>query len=277
MRSMLWAAALSFLLVGCDQLTVPDQDVLLTPQGERLVSPCQMLPVMPLQQAGLPGTFELLVWNIYKLQRPGWQAELLRQPVDLLLLQEAMNRPSLTQTLTQHGYQWQQVYAFAYRQGIAGVMTAAQVPELFSCALRYPEPVFRLPKSSLVSLYALEGSRYPLLVINLHAINFDLGTASYQVQMQPLWRLTRRYPGPVLFAGDFNSWGEQRSRLLQARMAKQKFQMAQFAPDARRRAAGWPLDQVFYRGLQLEQASAAPSAGSDHSPLRLRFRVPSQS
>ncbi|WP_409420451.1 endonuclease/exonuclease/phosphatase family protein [Pseudaeromonas sp. ZJS20] len=261
------------LLMGCDELSVTSPPVLLTPQGERLLTPCTLLPVLPVQQAGLPRQFDLLVWNLYKLQRPGWQDALVSAPADLMLLQEAVDAPPFTQLLGEQGYAWQQVAAFTYEGRTAGVMTAAHTPELFSCPLAYPEPVFRLPKTALVSLYALEGSRYPLLVINLHGVNFDLGTASYEEQLAPLLKLSRRYPGPVLFAGDFNSWSERRSRLLQSRMARQQFLSAHFSPDQRRRIGEWPLDQVFYRGLILEQASAEPSAASDHNPLRLRFRL----
>lgn len=261
------------LLTGCDQLSVTGSPVLLTPQGERLVTPCSRLPVLPVRQAGLPRQFDLLVWNLYKLQRPGWTEALASEQADLMLFQEAVDASSFTRLLSDQGYAWQQVAAFTYEGRTAGVMTAAHMPELFSCPLTYPEPVFRLPKSALVSLYALEGSRYPLLVLNLHGVNFDLGTASYEEQLMPLLKLSRRYPGPVLFAGDFNSWSERRSRLLQAWMAKQRLKPARFTPDERHRVGDWPLDQVFYRGLILEQASAEPNTASDHNPLRLRFRL----
>ncbi|GAA4496521.1 endonuclease/exonuclease/phosphatase family protein [Pseudaeromonas paramecii] len=261
------------LLLGCDELSVTSPPVLLTAQGERLATPCGRLPVLPVQQAGLPQQFDLLVWNLYKLQRPGWADTLAEVPADLLLFQESVDAPSFTRRLTEQGYAWQQVAAFTYQGRTAGVMTAARTPELFSCPLAYPEPVFRLPKSALVSLYALEGSRYPLLVVNLHGVNFDLGTASYEEQLAPLLKLARRYPGPVLFGGDFNSWSERRSRLLQQRMARQQLLPAHFNPDQRLRIGDWPLDQVFYRGLVLLQASATPNPASDHNPLRLRFRL----
>lgn len=261
------------LLLGCDELSVTSPPVLLTAQGERLSPPCARLPVLPVQQAGLPRQFDLLVWNLYKLQRPGWADALAEVPADLLLFQESVDAPPFIRWLTEQGYAWQQVGAFTYQGRTAGVMTAARTPELFSCPLAHPEPVLRLPKTALVSLYALEGSRYPLLVVNLHGLNFDLGTASYEEQLAPLWKLTRRYPGPVLFAGDFNSWGERRSLLLQQRMARQRLVPAHFTPDQRLHVGGWPLDQVFYRGLILEQASSEASLASDHHPLRLRFRL----
>lgn len=56
-------------------------------------------------------------------------------------------------------------------------------------------------------------------------------------------------------------------------MARQRLKPARFTPDERHRVGDWPLDQVFYRGLILEQASAESNPVSDHNPLRLRFRL----
>ena len=45
-----------------------------------------------------------------------------------------------------------------------------------------------------------------------------------------------------------------------------------FTDDHRRRAFGRPLDFVFYRGLNVTEASVLVTRASDHNPLLVEFR-----
>lgn len=44
-----------------------------------------------------------------------------------------------------------------------------------------------------------------------------------------------------------------------------------FTDDQRRRAFGRPLDFVFYRGLNVSEASVLVTRASDHNPLLVEF------
>jgi len=260
------------LLGGCFE--IPSQEILNTDQGERLIDSCERVPVTKtVGEQKLPSSFEVLVWNIYKIQRPTWQASLepLLDGSGLLLLQEAVDKPQLTAVLARHHLQWQQITAFRYQGSSAGVLTAAAIPDVYACAFRYPEPGIRIPKSSLISLYPLEESPYPLMVINVHAINFEPGIAGYREQMQRLFGFTRRYPGPVLLAGDLNVWNDKRADVLAQDLRTYRLTAATLQPDERVQVAGQPLDRVYFRGLQLEWGTSTQSRGSDHNPIRLRF------
>lgn len=261
------------LLAGC--LDIPNAEVIETRAGTHLGESCRQIPKRDGFPRGLPTEFNTLVWNVYKLQAENWQPELnrLSQGADLLLLQEALDKPALIQLLDRFDWRWQQVVAFRYQERAAGVMNAAKVEPVYNCSLRSVEPASRIPKSAMLELYPLQGSRYPLMVVNIHAINFELGMAAYQQQVAQLAKLTDSYPGPVLFAGDFNAWSDKRTAMIQQIMQQARLKEAAFSPDVRLRFAGWPLDHVFYRGLELVSASTQSSDGSDHNPLLLRFRA----
>ncbi len=262
------------LLTAC--LEIPSEEVIYSQQGEQLVDRCSHVPVRQGFAGGLPADFQVLVWNLQKLQAPSWQRELSRwgESSELLLLQESQDAPALAAWLAERQFKWQQVAAFRFKERASGVLNGATVEQVYSCSVRTPEPSTRLPKSSLLSLYPLQGSRYPLMVINVHSVNFELGMASYKQQLTQLAKLTRKYQGPVIVAGDFNTWGDKRRVLLESTMARYQLQPVNFEPDERTRVAGLPLDHLFYRGLSVTQAEAVASDGSDHNPLRVGFHYP---
>ncbi|GHY80674.1 hypothetical protein VCSRO169_1785 [Vibrio cholerae] len=131
----------------------------------------------------------------------------------------------------------------------------------------------RLPKSAIYARYRLSDGQ-ELVVVNLHAVNFTYGTQEYRQQLTALLDELRDFTGPVIVAGDFNSWSEARMALLSTQLASVGLQEVRFSPDNRTTFInGLPLDHVFYRGLQLEKAEAPISDASDHNPLLVRFRL----
>lgn len=262
------------LLAGC--LEIPSQETLSTNVGTRLVDRCPaQIPATRQQVGGLKSDFRLTTWNLNKFQRANWQSELRSrvQQSDLLLLQEAVERPTLTQLLQQFHFSWQQIQAFKLEGEAIGVLNAAAVPALYNCSLRELEPVSRLPKSALLTLYPLEKSSYPLLVINVHGINFELGIAAYRRQMGRLFALAKGYPGPVVLAGDFATWGNKRSHYLLTLAKQSGFSEAIPSPDRRVFMISQPVDHIFYRKLQLNSVDNKETNTSDHNPIWADFSV----
>lgn len=269
-------AACFFAVILSVRLEVPVQLEVQEPSGLKLVDQCpRQVPVLQEQGNGLPEQFKVTSWNIYKLQRPHAMSEITKtaSQSDLVIFQEATDEPAFQMGLLQHQLQWQQVSAFRFNGRTAGVMTAARQPSLYNCVVRTPEPFFRLPKSVLISLYSLTGSSYPLLVINVHAVNFEPGVAAYRKQLLPLFKLIKRYPGPVVLAGDFNSWGNKRDYMLRDWSNRFGLREAVPTPDERRRFLGTALDHVFYRGLELVISASPKSTASDHNPVYAEFRT----
>jgi endonuclease/exonuclease/phosphatase (EEP) superfamily protein YafD len=284
-RASVWVVlALVFTVVGC--VAVPVSDQLIVSSGElapRLEdascsSVWQAYPGGSAETPALnPAGFNLMAWNVFKQREGHWSEDYLRlsRGQDILLLQEARLTPSLRALLGQSGYRWSMTHAFDYQGTANGVLTAGRSPASGTCLSRRTEPLIRIPKSALLTRYPLEGSSEALLVANLHGINFTLGTAPYRAQLEALERAMDGHTGPMILAGDFNDWSTGRSAIVSLVAQRLDLVPVQFTGDARSRYWGRPVDHVFYRGLEVVQARTVKVTSSDHSPVLVRFRLPS--
>lgn len=212
------------------------------------------------------------VWNIYKQQLEGWEEELnaLADDNSIILLQEAQARPQLLSYVEDNGWHSNQAYAFAINGEIAGVMTLSDaIPEKV-CAFTKVEPYLRLPKSALYSAYKLSSGEV-LSVINLHSINFTYGVQEYVEQLDALVEGVSELKGPLIIAGDFNTWSNERLDVVKQKLEAIGLQEAQFQPDNRLKVFSHPLDHLFYRGLKLTGAETQDTKASDHAVLEAQF------
>nr|WP_074022921.1 endonuclease/exonuclease/phosphatase family protein [Xenorhabdus eapokensis] len=214
------------------------------------------------------------IWNIYKQQRPSWQHVLasLIEKSDLVLLQEAQTTPALLKFITDSGLVADQVPAFAIPQHPSGVMTLASSSPIYCYPLREKEPIFRLSKSSLITIYPLPDKRQ-LMVINVHAINFSLGVDVYSRQLNNIGIHINLHNGPVIFAGDFNAWSRQRLKILERFAHRMHLKEVYFNDDHRTIVFGKPLDFIFYRELKVSRATVVMTGASDHNPLMVNFSL----
>lgn len=214
----------------------------------------------------------VLVWNIFKQQRAEWLSVLQNFGKDahLVLLQEAQTTPELVKFATTNYLAADQVPAFVLPQHPSGVMTLSSAHPIYCCPLREREPILRLAKSALVTVYPLPDLRN-LMVVNVHAVNFSLGVDVYSKQLLPIGDQIMRHAGPVIMAGDFNAWSRPRMKALYRFTREMSLRQVRFTDDNRRRAFGRPLDFVFYRGLNVQEASVLVTRASDHNPLLVEF------
>ena len=168
---------------------------------------------------------------------------------------------------------WHLNTAFYYDGYETGVMTASRLNAGHHCALRTAEPLIRLPKTTLISSYALQGMSQRLLVANIHGINFSLGLESYQMQMQALEEILAEHDGPVVLAGDFNNWSDERTRVLLEMMARLSLEQLAYRNHNRTLVLGSAIDHVFYRGLAPVNNHTWQVTSSDHNPITATFRV----
>ncbi|QIL84920.1 endonuclease/exonuclease/phosphatase family protein [Vibrio sp. HDW18] len=255
--------------------TIPNQPELLVIQRDQISESLHCYQDVQQHSLDQQGQLNLLVWNIYKQNRPDWSTELSALSVDrqLLLLQEANLSPAFEQWIRQHDWAGTQTRAFTVFGEAAGVINLAQVMPSLACAYTQQEPWLRLPKSAIYARYPLSNQQQ-LAVVNLHAVNFSYGTKEYQQQLGTLLKLLEAWSGPMIVAGDFNSWSEARMALLDAKLAALGLQAVAFTPDHRSQFInGLALDHIFYRGLVLENAQAPKSGASDHNPLLVSFRL----
>lgn len=217
----------------------------------------------------------ILVWNIFKQKREN-SIRLLEQYVDdtsLILLQEAQTNARLINFVTQYKKIADQVPAYAFNNLYAGVMTISDTYPLCSLPFKAKEPLIRVPKSALITKYQLNDQQQILLVANIHAINFSFGVKIYNQQIKMLYSQMLNHQGPVILAGDFNSWSRQRLNLVYQLIRKLGLKPVNFATDMRKTFLGRPLDFVFYRGLKVADAEIIHTDSSDHNPLLVNFMV----
>lgn len=230
----------------------------------------QMLPV----GEPLPGSriLRVMVWNIYKQQRSNWLSVLqgVGRDAQLVLLQEAQTTPELVRFATSHYLAADQVPAFIFPHHPSGVMTLSAAHPVYCCPLREREPLLRLAKSALVTIYPIQYEQL-LMVVNIHAVNFSLGIDVYSKQLDPIGGQILNHTGPVIMAGDFNAWSRQRMLALYKFAERMGLGEVRFVDDQRRRAFGRPLDFVFYRDMNVSKASVLVTEASDHNPLLVEF------
>ncbi|WMN86661.1 endonuclease/exonuclease/phosphatase family protein [Vibrio parahaemolyticus] len=255
--------------------TVPDHPQIITQTGDEITEDIQCIEFSDSQVLDDQGELNVLIWNIYKQGKDNWQSALNALSTDkqLLLLQEASMTDPFKQWLVDGDWMSNQVSAFKALGSGAGVINIAQRLPQKACAYTSTEPWLRLPKSALYSQYRLSNGS-TLAVVNIHAINFTVGTEEYHSQIAALEELLTQHSGPILFAGDFNSWNEYRLEAMKQALQKANLKEVSFSPDHRTQfITGQRLDHVFYRGLVLKNAKAPQSDASDHNPLLVSFTL----
>lgn len=229
---------------------------------------------------------DVLVWNIEKARRAAWKPEFeaLARGQELVLLQEAYTAPRMIEPLAARSeLQWSMGPSFVLtrRPGepvtgvVVGSAAAALDREVFVSL--GTEPLVGTPKAALAVTYALEGSAEPLLVVDIHGINFRRAHV-LAAQLEALEPVIAAHRGPVIFAGDLNTHHRPRMAAVEAFAARLRLESVfdnrrscrRSAGDGRRRFGGWPLDHVYVRGLVVEAVRVESARGSDHDPILVR-------
>lgn len=237
-----------------------------------------------------PGASLCIVsWNVHKLLHDGIHDELedmrdLMDP-DLLLLQEARCDMPVPFGLGGH-------HARSFRSGLAnrseeGVMTLSRVEATHAQRVRSSErELFVLtPKAALVSLFPVADGRQ-LCVINVHGLNFDPTGGQLARQLEALSQRVAGFDGPLIIAGDFNTWNESRmSAVMSVAAALDVTEVKPPYPGGKTgdlpsgavsRALGFNpemhLDRIFVRGFRAESVSwMMEYKASDHVPILARL------
>ncbi|MGO3300606.1 MAG: endonuclease/exonuclease/phosphatase family protein [Pseudoalteromonas sp.] len=212
----------------------------------------------------LPKQLHLLSWNIYKAQNQGLYEDLneLNQQADIVFLQEAIE----TEKLKNLKPFWR--FSKGYKNGDmqSGVMTLSRWPATVHCTLTDIEPWLRSPKATNIVQYALPNQQQ-LLSINLHGINFTLGTDDFNHQLQNTAAIMKNHTGPIIFAGDLNAWSDDRQALIIKTLSNLGLSEAIYLDDKRTKTFGLALDQVWTRDVTIDTTQVKEVTSSDHNPI----------
>ncbi len=224
--------------------------------------------------SALGNELEIISWNIQKASSPSWQNDLasLTDSANLVFIQEAVLEADYSESIPVDTHR---EFAPGYRRGElqTGVMTVSKTNPTVTCDLSINEPWLRTPKATSISQYSLLEHDDNLLVINLHAVNFAFGIKSYNEQLTALDEYLEAHPGPVILAGDLNTWSKRRLNLVNDYMAKHGLTAVTFEPDYRSKVFGKALDHIYVRGMEAQFAETIRVDSSDHNPLRVRLRL----
>jgi len=274
---------LPLLLAGCVTLTAEPRALLQRSDGTVQVQSLACARTVSLAAAdrtapratGLdPAAIRILTWNIHKQGDRGWQDDLrtFLADSDVLLLQETVLDATLQQMIDDARMRWVMASSFIYANIDTGVLTASRIEPLASCTQRIVEPVLRLPKSAVISWFALRGEAATLAVVNVHAINFSLSLGAYRAQFDAVVDALSEHPGPIVFAGDLNTWTVDRVAVVDAAARRLALTEIAFTDDRRRLFFGHQLDHVYTRGLDVVESSAIAVTSSDHNPVMATLR-----
>ena len=213
--------------------------------------------------------FHLITWNVHKGQDTGWQEDLerLSKQADFVLLQEATQHQNLSTFSTALF-----VSSFSFKDLLSGVKTFTQTQPEWYCGGGVAEPIIQIPKvASIMNLPLEKGNS--LLIINVHLINFEWGISAYQAQLEQLFSFVENHQGPIIMAGDFNAWNEDRLNLVNNLIQKYGLNSVVLSQDERVRFLGYPLDYIFTRGVKVVSATSEVVTSSDHNPLLMEFEL----
>lgn len=285
-RSQTWPTIIlagALALFGCTSHTspgpaanppaIPGDDSIPVDKSSARPFPTIITDNRPTEPALTTDHIRLLVWNVQKARNLEWIGDFrtLSADSDLILLQEAHLHEGFTGGLVGSG-RWDMAEAWRWRRAATGVLTASTAEPVSVRAVRHQEPWLRTGKTALVTEYRLTGSSHTLLVANMHAINFSTNTRAFRSQLFAVADLLDEHTGPVILSGDLNTWSHERKRI--AHEVADALGLTEVRFDGpRKRFRQFPLDHVFFRGLDLVDSAVTAVASSDHNPLHVTFRI----
>ena len=277
------SAFLPALLAGCISLTAEPRALLEGRDGAIQVQSlaCETarstaLRALAPAATGLdPAAVRVLTWNIHKQGDRGWQRDLraFTMASDILLLQETVLDAPLQRVIGDAGLRWVMASSFLYGDIDNGVLTASRVEPLATCTQRIVEPLLRLPKSAVITWFPVQGDARTLAIVNVHAINFSVSLGAYRAQFDAIVDALSGHAGPIVMAGDLNTWTDGRVAIVKNAAARLGLTEISFADDRRRVFVGHELDHIYTRALDVIGSSAISVTSSDHNPVAATLRL----
>lgn len=224
--------------------------------------------VIPRQEKSI----EVLTWNVLKFKRENSFSDLvsLTAKSDIAFVQEAIHSQDLqTQAAQSVSMDWTFFKSFCRDYGATGVQTGSRFPQLQAEAVLAPglEPVVNTPKVTGFSTVEIEGVK--VLLINVHGMNANKGL-DFEKHMDQIYEVAKQFTGPIIWAGDFNTWNPIRTSYLNAKA--KALNMTMLKPEVDNRKL--KLDHIIVRGFRAKSVTILENfISSDHFPVRAELEL----
>jgi endonuclease/exonuclease/phosphatase (EEP) superfamily protein YafD len=243
------------------------------------------------QEQTLPTSITVVNWNTQKGKQPRFANDLKllleQEKPDIVFLQEA--KADLFKPQLMGGY-FAEGWRFPWPGGKStGVLTLSRVPpvRVQPVPAKYREFGVTTPKVSLVTEYPLPNGK-SLLAVNVHLLNFERWSVEkISHQLADLKSIMADHSGPILMAGDFNTWNQRRLQLVKEITGELQLKEVTDFPKGRRigdlKSDFWnellgvdkdlALDRVFFSGFKPTVARVLNFTSSDHTPILVRLKL----
>jgi endonuclease/exonuclease/phosphatase (EEP) superfamily protein YafD len=239
----------------------------------------------------LPATITVVNWNAQKGKNPQFASDLKllleQEKPDIVFLQEALADFFIPEKM---GGYLAEGWSYPWPGGKSvGVLTLSRVPptRIEPVPTQFREFDVTAPKVSLVTEYPLPYGKN-LLALNVHLLNFEVWSLEkIRHQLEDLKTIMTNHDGPIVMAGDFNTWNLIRLELVKEITRKVKLIEVTDFPNGRTtgdtKSEFWnevlgierslPLDRVFFLGFDPIEARVLKYDTSDHKPILVKFKL----
>ena len=227
----------------------------------------------------IPENFNVVVWNMYKGAMKNWEQDFLflTRKYDLMITQEMAMRGIMKDHFeTLESFEFSSATSFynnGYgRTGVATISKYQSKGQFFQRS-RYREPIIKTPKVVLFNEYDVFSGE-ELLIANIHAVNF-VTSIELSDQLRNVSKVIKEHKGPVIFAGNFNTWTKRKQRKMRSILKAAGLSEAKYPNgDYRLRYMKKTLDYLWYKKLKLKSSIVLKDIkGSDHIPMGHEFEL----
>lgn len=217
-------------------------------------------------------TIEVLTWNVLKFKRENSFSDFtnLTGKADIAFIQEAVHTSELQNKTAQSvSMDWTFFKSFCREYGASGVQIGSRYPQLDADALLAPalEPVVNTPKVTGFSEVEISGRK--VLLINVHGLNANKGL-DFEKHMDQIVEVAAKFEGPIIWAGDFNTWNP--ARLTYLKTKAQSIGVTLLVPETDNRKL--KLDHILVRGFKAKSVKILDTyQSSDHWPVTAELEI----
>ncbi|MCB9072037.1 MAG: endonuclease/exonuclease/phosphatase family protein [Bdellovibrionaceae bacterium] len=220
-------------------------------------------------------TYNLMTWNLYKGGMDGVYNDLeqFTRSYDFIVMQEFLLSTEQQDLIdTTHQY-WALAKSFQDSGVWTGVALTSPWNPKSTVSLKSPgtEPFTNTPKMALVSTFDIEDGRQ-FMIVTVHALNFNLTHKDFKQHIDDVIAHIKFHKGPMILAGDFNTWAQERREYLIQKTQSIGLQRADLENPMG--ILHQTLDHIFYRELKNVNALVLNGVQtSDHLPMTLQFQL----